>query len=151
MRRPDAASRYTNRPAGVAFSLQVSLNKVEPSVVNRCFNLLTKDDSRAALADEIEPDRPEVSIISGAFLRAGGAERLARATARPNRSVLGPSGKAQGVAPAAKTGEEMALNKSGKVTGSNILDAPRIYFTLGICPASIRLRSHCAAYGSNSL
>jgi hypothetical protein len=72
-----------------------------------------------------------VSIISGAFLSAGGAEGLAWATARPNRSVLGPSGKAQGVAPAAKTGEEMALNKSGKVTGSNILDTPCVNFASG--------------------
>ena len=134
VRCPDAASRDTNRPAGVAFSLQVSLNKVEPPVLNRCFNLLTKDNSRAALADEIEPDRPKVSIISGAFLRASGTERLARATACPNRSVLWPSGKAQSVAPTAESGEEMALNKSGKVTGSNILDAPRINFTLGQMP-----------------
>jgi hypothetical protein len=110
------------------------LNKVKPSVVNRCFNLFTKDNSRATLADEIEPDRPKVSIISGAFLRASGAEGLAGATARPNRSVLGPSGKAQGVAPATKAGKEMALNKSGKVTGSNILDAPCVNFTLGQMP-----------------
>jgi len=134
VRRPDAASRYTNRPAGVTFSLQVSLNKVKPSVVNRAFNLLTKDNVRSALADEIEPGRPEVSIISGAFLGACGAEGLARATARPNRSVLGPSGEAQGVTPAAKSGKEMALNKSGKVTGSNILDAPCVNFTLGQMP-----------------
>jgi len=131
VRCPDAASRQTNRPAGVTFSFQVSLNKIEPSVLNRCFNLLTKDDSRAALADKIEPDRPEVSIIGNAFLRASGAEGLAWATACPNRSVVRPSGKAQGVAPAAKTGEEMALNKSGKVTGSNILDAPCVDFASG--------------------
>jgi hypothetical protein len=110
------------------------LNKIEPSVVNRCFNLLTKDNARAALADEIEPDRPEVSIISGAFLGTGCTKGLTRATACPNRSVLGPSGEAQGVTPAAKSGEEMALNKSGKVTGANILDAPCIYFTLGNMP-----------------
>jgi hypothetical protein len=110
------------------------LNKIEPSVFNRCFNLLTKDDSRAALADEIEPDWPEVSIISGAFLRASGTEGLAGATARPNRSVVGPPGKAQGVAPAAKAGEEMALHVSGKITGANILDTPCVNFTLGNMP-----------------
>jgi hypothetical protein len=59
---------------------------------------------------------------------------LAGATARPNRSILGPSGKAQGVAPAAKTGKEMALNKSVKITCFDILDAPGIYFTLGNMP-----------------
>jgi hypothetical protein len=40
----DARSRDTCRCNGVAFSFQVSLNKVEPSVPNRCFNLLTKDN-----------------------------------------------------------------------------------------------------------
>jgi hypothetical protein len=134
VRRPDAASRQTNRPAGVTFSFQISLNKIEPSVLNRCFNLLTKDNSRAALADEIEPDRPEVSIIGNAFLRASGAEGLAGATARPNRSVVGPSGKAQGVTPAAKAGEEMALHVSGKIACSNILNAPCVYIALGDMP-----------------
>jgi hypothetical protein len=110
------------------------LNKVEPSVVNRCFNLLTKDNVRFALADEVEPDRPEMALVGNAPTCTGCAEGLARATARPNRSILGPSGKAQGVAPTTKTGEKMTLNKSGKVTGSNILDAPCVYFTLGQMP-----------------
>jgi hypothetical protein len=110
------------------------LNKVEPSVVNRCFNLLTKDNARAALADEVEPDRPEMALVCNAPPDTGCAERLARATARPNRSVLGPSGKAQGVAPTAKTGKEMALNKFGKVTCADILDAPRINFTFRQMP-----------------
>jgi len=131
VRRPDAASRETNRPAGVTFSLQVRLNKVEPSVVNRCFNLFTKDNWRAALADEVEPDRPEMALVGNAPPCTGCAKGLAGATARPNRSVLGPSGKAQGVAPAAKTGEEMALNKSGKITCFNILDTPCVYFAFG--------------------
>jgi hypothetical protein len=110
------------------------LNKIEPSVVNRCFNLLTKDDSRAALADEVEPSRPEMTLVGNAPSGTGCAEGLAGATARPNRSVVGPSGKAQGVTPATKSREEMALNKSGNVTGSNILDAPCVYFTLGNMP-----------------
>jgi hypothetical protein len=44
MGRLDTRSRDTCRCNGVAFSFQVSLNKVEPSVPNRCFNLLTKND-----------------------------------------------------------------------------------------------------------
>jgi hypothetical protein len=44
VRGTDARSRHTDRPAGVVFAFQVSLNKVEPSVVNRCFNLFSKDD-----------------------------------------------------------------------------------------------------------
>lgn len=45
-------------PDGVVESFQVSLNKIKPSVPNRCFNLLTKDDCRAALLDEPEPVGP---------------------------------------------------------------------------------------------
>jgi hypothetical protein len=44
VRGTDARSRHTDRPAGVVFTFQVSLNKVEPAVVNCCFNLLSKDD-----------------------------------------------------------------------------------------------------------
>jgi len=100
------------------------LNKIEPSVVNRCFNLLTKDNVRATLANEIEPGRPEVALVGNAVACAGGAKRLAWARTCPNRSVCGPTGKAKGAAPAAKSGEEMALNKSGKLACSNIRDAP---------------------------
>jgi len=134
VRRPDARSRDTNRPAGVTFSLQVRLNKVEPAVVNRCVNLLTKDNVRSALADEVEPDRPEMALVGNAPPGTGRAEWLAWATACPNRSVLGPSGKAQGVAPTAKAGEEVALGVSGKITCADILDAPRIYFAFGYMP-----------------
>jgi hypothetical protein len=134
VRRPDARSRDTNRPAGVTFCFQVRLNKVEPSVVNRCVNLLTKDNVRSALADKVEPDRPEMALVGNAPPGTGCAKGLARATARPNRSVLGPSGKAQGVAPTAKAGEEVALGVSGKITCVDILDAPRIYFTFRYMP-----------------
>ena len=58
VRCADARSRQTDRPDGVSFSFHVILNKVEPSVPKRCFNLLTKDSDRSALADEIEPDGP---------------------------------------------------------------------------------------------
>lgn len=58
VRRPDARSRETGRPDGVAESFQVSLNKVEPIVLNCSFNLLTKDDARSALCDEPLPGWP---------------------------------------------------------------------------------------------
>jgi hypothetical protein len=47
MRSPDARSRDTDWREGVTFSFQVILNKVEPPVVNRCFNLLTKHCRRS--------------------------------------------------------------------------------------------------------
>jgi hypothetical protein len=107
------------------------LNKVEPSVVNRCFNLFTKDNVRSALADEVEPGRPEMALVGNAPPCTSGAEWLTGATACPNRSILGPSGKAQGVAPATESREKVTLNKSVKITCADILDAPRIDFTLG--------------------
>lgn len=53
VRSTDARSRDTDRPEGVADSFQVVLYKVEPAVANRFFNLLTKDDWRLALSDEM--------------------------------------------------------------------------------------------------
>ena len=105
VRGADARSRHTDRPAGVIFAFQVSLNQVEPAVVNRCFNLLSKDDWRAALADEIEPVGPEVAVVGGTKSSAGGAKWLARATTCPNKSVIGPSGESEGVTPDADSGE----------------------------------------------
>lgn len=66
----DARSRYTRRPDGVTFSFQVIANKVEPPVGNRTFNLLTKDDVRAALSDEAKPRRPKVARIIAPSLGA---------------------------------------------------------------------------------
>jgi hypothetical protein len=115
------------------------LNKVEPSVVNRCFNLLTKDNVRSALANEVEPDRPEMALVGNAPPGTSGAERLAGATARPNRSILGPSGKAQGVAPATESREKVTLNKSVKIPCVDILDAPRIDFTFRQMPRDYQI------------
>ena len=58
VRRADTASRQTGMPNCVVDSFQVRLNKVEPTVPNRCFNLFAKDDRRAALLDEPEPVGP---------------------------------------------------------------------------------------------
>jgi hypothetical protein len=115
VRCADAASRKTNRPEGVTFSLQVIVNKVEPPVGNRCFNLFTKDNVRAALADEAKPRRPKVARIVSPSLGTCRAEGLAWATTRPNRSVVRPSGESEGVGPATDPGEEVALGKSSEI------------------------------------
>ena len=93
MRRPDARSRDTDRSEGVSFTFQVSLNKIEPSVPNRRFNLFTKDCVRAALADEIEPDRPQVALVCRSFSFAGGTEGLAGAASGPDATVVRPAGE----------------------------------------------------------
>lgn len=56
--RADARRRNTDRPNGVGFSFQVILNKIEPSVFNRCINLFTKDDWRSQGPYKMEPIRP---------------------------------------------------------------------------------------------
>jgi len=127
MGRLDARSRDTDRPAGVAFAFQVRLNKVEPAVPNRCFNLLTKNNSRPALANEIEPDGPQVAFVGNAAPRSGNAERLAGAGACPYGPVVGPLGKAQGVAPDADSGKEMALGVVFNVIGLNLCNASGIH------------------------
>jgi hypothetical protein len=58
VRRADARSRETDRPCGVTDSFQVILNKVEPVMSDRAFNLFAKDDARAADVDEVEIRRP---------------------------------------------------------------------------------------------
>jgi hypothetical protein len=78
VRRPDARSRETDRPDGVTFSFQVILNKIEPPVANRCFNLFPHDDRRAALLEEPEPTGPQVPLVSKPSSFACRAERLTR-------------------------------------------------------------------------
>jgi hypothetical protein len=59
------------------------------------------------------------------------AERRARTASRPNRSVIGPSGEAQGVAPHSDSSEEMALAESSEVIGLDFFDASLINFAIG--------------------
>jgi hypothetical protein len=129
VRRADARSRDTDRPDGVTDSFQVSRYSIEPAVANRCFNLLTKDDWRAALADEAIPYRPEVAIVGPAFAFAGRAERLARAGSGPNRSVVGPACESQGEAPSADAGEKMALLISSKVIRRHLGNAALVHIS----------------------
>ena len=63
MRRADARSAEIDRPAGVARCFQVSVYKVEPTEAVFACNLLTKDDWRAALADEVVESWPQVPLI----------------------------------------------------------------------------------------
>jgi hypothetical protein len=127
MRRTDAVCSQYRRRNGVAFRFHVSANKVEPAVSNCRCNLLAKDCSRATLADEAIPLRPEVTSIIKPSPFARRAETGAGAGTCPDRSVVGPSGESERVAPDANSGEEMALGISQKVCWLDILDAPFIH------------------------
>jgi hypothetical protein len=88
VRRTDPRSRNTDSPEAIAFSLQVILNKIEPSVFNCAFNLFAKDNVRSALLNKFEPCGPKVALVGNAFTGASNAEGLARTTTRPNRSII---------------------------------------------------------------
>jgi hypothetical protein len=63
VRGADARSAEIDRPTGVARCFHVCLYKVEPSEAVLACNLLTKDDCRSALCDEMVPVRPEVPLV----------------------------------------------------------------------------------------
>jgi hypothetical protein len=120
MGRIDGTSRNNDRPAGVADALQVSRHSVEPILANRCRNLFSHDDRGPTGSDEAEEDGPEVALVRRALLLTGGAERLAWGASGPQGPLVGPSGEASGVCPAAKSGEEVALGEAPKVIRGNI-------------------------------
>lgn len=125
---PNARSRKYPRPDLVAFAFQVSRHKIEP--VKRLVNLFAKDDERAALDDEPEPGGPEMPLVSKPSAFACRAERLARTGSSPDGAIVGPSGEAKGVGPAADPGEEVTGSEAGEVCGSDIPDIPCVYLTL---------------------
>ena len=64
VRSTDARSRERDRPKGVVQDFQVIVNKVEPRLCSLARNLLSKQDWRAALADEVVPSGPQMPLIS---------------------------------------------------------------------------------------
>jgi hypothetical protein len=98
------------------------LNKVEPRKAGLRCNLLAKDNWRLALLDEMEPEGPEVPLVSKPERLACRGERLARTASRPNRAVSWPTCCCKGEGPSANAGEEMALGEGDEVGGFDILD-----------------------------
>jgi len=91
VRRTDARRRERDRPEGIAHGFQVSVYKVDPRVCVFTRNLLTNDDSRVALADEVVEVGPKVPLVSKPSAFACLAERLARTGSGPGRAVVGPT------------------------------------------------------------
>jgi hypothetical protein len=141
MGRAEARSAEIERPEGVIRTFHVSLNKVEPSKSVWARNLFSKNRyvSRLRVLDEMEPRGPKVPLVSEPSRFACRAERLAWATASPNRTVIVPPRKAKRVAPDADSGEEMALGVRSKVIWFNIFDAPFIHHAGGDVPCGYEL------------
>ena len=119
----DAVCAQYDRPAGVAFGLQVCRYSIEPAFANRVCNLLAKDCESPwlaevpTIADEVEEDGPEVALVVFSEAFAGGAEWLAGAGAGAHRSSCWPACELQSEAPAADAGEEVALGVVLEVSG----------------------------------
>jgi hypothetical protein len=133
--RADTCSRETTRPDGVVLRFHVIANTVEPSVSNRCFNLFAKDDARAALRDELEPDRPKVARIVPASLGAGRREGLTGATAGPDGTVVRPASQPKSVRPAADACKEVALGKSAQIIWPNNGNGAFVNFAIRDMPS----------------
>lgn len=136
MRRPDPRSAGIRRPAGVTLTFQVSENSVEPPDASRARNLLSKNDWRAALADEGEPDGPEVALVGESTAATGCGERLARATAGPNRLRVRPSRETERVGPRTEAGEEVALSEPVEVNWFDVGDRAGVNGAVGDMPGS---------------
>jgi hypothetical protein len=131
VRCPDASSAQIGRPDGVACGFQVSRYSVEPRPAVAARNLLSKEDCRAALADELGDDGPEVAVVVNAATLAGRRERLAGTACGPDGAIVGPAGEAQSVGPSADAGEEVDLRQSSKVSCSNVADRSLIDGPIG--------------------
>jgi hypothetical protein len=125
VRRTDARRRERTCPEGIAQSFQVSLYSVEPRFCVLARNLLTKDNSRAALADDMLASGPQVPLVSKPKSLACRAERLAGEAAGPDGSVVWPSGSPEGVGPDADTGAEVDLGEACEVGRR---DVPEVSF-----------------------
>jgi hypothetical protein len=124
VRRTDARRRERDRPEGVTHGFQVSVYKVDPRVAVFACNLLSKDDCRLALFDEVVEGWPQVPLVIKPSAFACRAERLARTGTSPNGSVVAPSGRSQGMAPNANTGKKVALGETAQVAWVDIFNTP---------------------------
>jgi hypothetical protein len=136
VRRADARNRERDCRKGVSQGFHVRLNKVAPGIGSLCRNLLSKDNWRAALRNEAVKLGPKVAVVVKAAPSARGAEWLTGARACPNRSVVGPSGEAQGVGPRSNACEKVGLREASNVIRLNLSNAAGIYFARRNVPRS---------------
>lgn len=126
VRRTDARSAQIRSPEGVARSFQVSAYSVEPREAVRARNLLSKDDWRAALADETEPLGPEVALVFDSLASTGDAEGLAGAGPGPDGVGVRPAGESERMLPDPDASKEVSTSSVFDIFGLHFLDAAGI-------------------------
>jgi hypothetical protein len=120
--RVDGESRDIDRPAGVAFALQISADSVEPIVASRSRSLFSHEDRGPSGTGEPIYVRPQMPWIIGSEPFARRAERLAGARGGPEGPVVGPAGHSGGDGPEAAASEEVDLGKSCEVIWRQVHD-----------------------------
>lgn len=115
VRRADARSAQIGGPDGIAQRFHVSANSGEPRPSRATRNLLSKDDWRSELFNEVSPDGPKVSRIRVSAPLPRDTERLARTGPCPNRGGVGHPRKTQGVGPSPHAGEEVRLGRRDEI------------------------------------
>jgi hypothetical protein len=127
VRGADARSAQIGSPDGIVQCFQVSAYSVEPRPAVSARNLLSKDDWRAALLNELDPDGPEVALVVGAFAPARDGEGLAGAGTGPDGPVVGPASESERVAPDPDAGESVKLSCVSNVIRLNLSNAARVH------------------------
>jgi hypothetical protein len=77
VRCADARSRERDNPEGVTQGFHVCLYKVEPGIGSLACNLFSKNDCRAALANEAVKFGPQVPVVGESVAASCSTEWLA--------------------------------------------------------------------------
>jgi hypothetical protein len=120
VRGVDRESRNIDRPPGVTCFFQISSNSVEPTIPSLTCNLLSHDDRGPPSGDKTMEVGPQVPCIVNTSPFSCDREWLARAAPSPDRPVVGPFGKSEGVRPSSNPGKEVTLGKPFEVIRGNI-------------------------------
>jgi hypothetical protein len=127
MRRSDARSAQIGSPAGISQVFQVKANSCEPLAPIRARNLLSKNDWRSALGDEVVKSGPKMSFVGVALALSRARKRLTRAGAGPDGAFVGPACPPKSKRPTADAGEEVDLGEVLEFLGADVGDGSVVH------------------------
>jgi hypothetical protein len=129
VRRSDARSAQIGSPDGISQVFHVKANSGEPFTSIRARNLLSKDDCRTALGDEVVKSGPKVALVGVTLALARARKRLTGTGACPDAGDTFESCPPQGEGPASDPGEEVALVVLGEFIGIHLQNAAAVNVT----------------------